>query len=236
MRGVVDFHSHVLPGVDDGSASSEQSLAMLSMAARQGIGHVIATPHFYANHDSPERFLARRSGAETLLRAEMEKHPGLPRLTVGAEVHFFHGISECDTISSLTIGQNRCILIEMSAAPWGECAYRELEELYTKRGLLPIVAHVDRYITRFRSFGIPKRLASLPVLVQANAEFFLNRSTSSLAMRMLKEDRIHLLGSDCHDLSSRKPNLGPALDQIRRCLGEGVLARIQAYERDALGE
>ena len=236
MRTVIDFHSHILPGIDDGSKSVEESISMLRMEAEQGIEHVIATPHFYANHDTPERFLARRSGAEALLRTEMEKHSGLPKLSVGAEVHFFKGISDSDAISALTIAQKKCILIEMIPSPWGESVYRELEDLYEKRGLVPILAHLDRYISRFRTYGIPQRLEELPVLVQANAEFFLNRSTSSMALRMLREDRIHFLGSDCHNLKSRKPDLGAALIRIRKHLGETALARINSYERDVLGE
>jgi len=54
--------------------------------------------------------------------------------------------------------------------------YDELEQIYTYQGLIPIVAHVDRYMTPFRDFGIPGRLAELPVLVQANASFFLKKN------------------------------------------------------------
>ena len=59
MGAIIDFHSHILPGVDDGSQSVQESLAMLKMEAEQGIQHVIATPHFYPKHDSPEHFLER---------------------------------------------------------------------------------------------------------------------------------------------------------------------------------
>ena len=97
-----------------------------------------------------------------------------------------------------------------------------------------MVAHVDRYISRFRTHGIPKRLESLPVLVQANAEFFLERSTSRMAMRMLKKGAIHLLGSDCHNLTDRKPDLGDALELIRRHLGVGALEHIRFHEKLAL--
>jgi protein-tyrosine phosphatase len=112
--------------------------------------------------------------------------------------------------------------------------YRDLENIYVKSGLVPIVAHVDRYISRFRTFGIPERLAELPVLVQANAEFFLNGLTSSMALRMLKQDRIHLLASDCHNLDSRKPNLKSAADRIAKRLGEETVARVNAYGQDLL--
>lgn len=236
MSVVMDAHSHILPGIDDGSKSLEQSLAMLRMEAEQGVGRVIATPHFYPQHDSPERFLARRARAEEKLREEMTKHVGLPELYVGAEVYYFNRMSESDLLSELTIAEKRCILIEMSHAPWTDAMYRELENIYVKRDLIPIVAHVDRYISRFRNFGIPQRLAELPVMVQANAEFFLNRSTASLALRMLKQDRVHLLGSDCHNLDSRKPNMKGALDLIVKRLGEDALARVEFHGQELFGD
>ena len=230
MRKVVDFHSHLLPAVDDGSKSLEESMQMLRMESAQGVKHVVATPHFYPQYDSPELFLKRRKEAELRLREAMSREEGLPTLSVGAEVYFFHGISESDVLSELTIDQNRCILIEMPGAPWSESMYRELENLYVKRGLIPIIAHVDRYIGRFRTYGIPRRLARLPVMVQANAEFFTTKSTSAMALRMLKAGMIHLIGSDCHNLNSRKPNVGDALDVIRARLGEEALAFLNACE------
>ena len=71
MPMVVDFHSHLLPLVDDGSKSIDESIALLRMEAEQGIRRVIATPHFYPQHDSPERFLKRREMAERELREAM---------------------------------------------------------------------------------------------------------------------------------------------------------------------
>ena len=234
IQGIVDFHSHILPEMDDGSRSVEESIAMLRMASEQGIRHVVATPHFYPKHDAPERFLKRRAAAEAVLRAEMEKHPNLPSLSMGVEVYYFPGISNSEGISELAIDRKQHILIEMPMPPWTDAMYRELEGLYTKQGLIPIVAHLDRYIGRFRTFGIPARLAELPVLVQANAEFFLQRSTASMALRMLKKDQIHLLGSDCHNLSSRKPNLGQALERIGKRLGEDRLDAVRNWQQQVL--
>lgn len=236
MSGLIDFHSHVLPGIDDGSKSVEMSIRMLRMEAQQGIGHVVATPHFYPQYDTPERFLKRRAAAEIALREEMQKHTDLPALSVGAEVYYFSGISDSEGISELTIDQKRCILIEMPSSSWTEAMYRDLEGLYVKRGLIPIVAHIDRYIGRFSNHGILNRLERLPVLIQANAEFFLERHTSSLALRMLKKNRIHLLGSDCHDLTSRKPNLQDAVALINRRLGGDALEGIFSCQRNVLAE
>ena len=57
MEGIIDFHSHILPGIDDGSADPEESLELLRRSARQGIRKMVATPHFYPRYDSPEKFL-----------------------------------------------------------------------------------------------------------------------------------------------------------------------------------
>lgn len=231
---MTDFHSHILPGIDDGSKSVEESIKMLRMEAEQGITHVVVTPHFYPQHDSPERFLKRRAEAEVRLRQAMAAESGLPDISVGAEIYFFHGISDSDAISQLTINKKRCILIEMPPPPWTGKMFQELEALAVKRGYLPIVAHIDRYISRFRTFGIPDRLAELPVLVQANADFFLDRSTASMALRMLRAGKIHLLGSDCHNLVDRKPNLGSAVARICSRLGDSPVAQINACAADVL--
>lgn len=234
MASAVDFHSHVLPGIDDGSASVEESLALLRMEAEQGIGHVVATPHFYAHYDSPERFLERRAQAEEQLRRAIEQEGGLPRLHIGAEVYFFRGISSCEDLPRLTIDGTRFLLVEMPQPPWTDSMYRELEGIYSRQGLVPILAHIDRYIRPLKTYGIPRRLEKLPVLVQANGEFFLTGSTRRMALTMLKKDKIHLLGSDCHNLRSRKPNLGETLELISRKAGAGSLDRISGYARDIL--
>lgn len=234
MPEIIDFHSHILPGVDDGSASAEESIAMLRMEVKQGIGKVVMTPHFYADQTSPERFLKRRAAAEKQLRSAMEEHTGMPEFVVGAEVHYFPGISEIDCLSELCVQGGKCIMIEMPHSDWTEKMYRELERIYLNYHLLPIVAHIDRYIAPFRTHGIPERLADMPVLVQANASFFLNRWTERLALRMLKKEQIHLLGSDCHNLKYRPPRLGQAVSHIQKRLGANALDGVTAQSERIL--
>ena len=236
MSGIIDFHSHILPGIDDGSSCLEESISMLRQETAQGIRYVIATPHFYARYDDPEVYFPARARAYGQLQRELEIHVGLPEVTVGAEVCFFPGISHSDVLKGLTIGENRCILIEMPDSPWTESMYRELEKIPERQGLIPVVAHVDRYISPFRTYGIPDRLADLPVLVQANASFFLRSSTRSLALKLLRQDKIQLLGSDCHNLTTRPPLLGDAVEVIRQKLGEEPLERICYYQRELLSE
>jgi tyrosine-protein phosphatase YwqE len=107
---------------------------------------------------------------------------------------------------------------------------KELEEIYARHDIIPVIAHIDRYVGFLRTRGIMERLAQLPVLVQANASFFINKRTSRLALSLLAKNKIHLLGSDCHNSDSRRPNLGEAYEIIRNKLGESALQKITANE------
>lgn len=236
MSTVVDFHTHVLPGIDDGSTSTQESLALLQMEAKQGIRHVVATPHFYAQVDRPKPFLARRAAAVSRLQEAMAGVPDLPRLSVGAEVHYFPGIGDADILPELAIDHGGYVLIEMPMAHWTEKMYRELENIHENFGLTPIVAHVDRYFEPMRTYGIPERLMDLPVLVQANADFFQRFFTQRMALRMLSRGQIHLLGSDCHNLKDRPVNLRQTLELIGKKLGQEAIARINDLERRILPE
>lgn len=231
---LTDFHSHILPGIDDGSTDVKMSLEMLRREKDQGIERVVATPHFYARYENPERFLQRRSRAEETLRRSMAAEPDMPELLIGAEVRYFPGIAESEYLPKLMIQGTDSILIELPAAPWPEAMLRELAEIWERRGITPIVAHIDRYIRPFRTGGIPKLLQELPVLVQANGEFFLERSTARLAMKLLKADQIQLLGSDCHNLTDRKPNLAEAVRRIEKKLGRSPIEKLLSYENLAL--
>ena len=213
MIPVSDLHSHVLPGIDDGSGSPEESLAMLRETAAQGIRIIAATPHFDPRSDTPEAFLARRNRAAEALMEKLE--PGMPRLLLGAEVRYFRGISESDALPLLTLEGGKALLLELPMEPWPEELWKELAQFRQRTGILPIIAHIDRYIGPFRTRCIPERLGELELLVQANSGFFLKKTTSALAMRLLREDKIHLLGSDCHGMQYRHPDLGAVLEKIQ---------------------
>ncbi len=238
MINLIDFHSHILPGVDDGSRSVSESIAMLQAEAQQGVTHVVATPHFYAQSDSPRRFFSRRAAAMDELLSAASGHEDLPAICLGAEVHYFAGMSESEVLAELTIGESKYILVEMPPAPWSDSMYRELEWIYTKQGLVPVLAHIDRYLSRFMNGRMLLRLAELPVLVQANANFVANRATQKQALKMLTQGQIHLLGSDCHNMSERKPNLSEAARVIMQKMGglegEAFLQQMYKYECEIL--
>lgn len=236
MLNISDFHSHILPGMDDGSRSVEESVALLELEAAQGIQRVVLSPHFYPHNETPDSFLRRRDEAEAKLRHAIEGRTDLPLLTIGAEVAYYLGISESEDLPLLAIQGTNCVLIEMPPAPWPKSVWRELRTIRDDRGLVPVIAHVDRYIRPMRTYGIPKRLVEDGMLVQANANFFLYRDTERLAMKLLKAGRIHVLGSDCHNLDMRRPNLQRAVEKIQQKLGREAIDRISLIEHNILLE
>lgn len=233
MSQIIDFHTHILPNVDDGSHSVETSIEMLRMEEKQGVGRVILTPHFYANHDSPQRFFKRCQKSLVNLRDSMANYSDIPKLSFGAEVHFFEGMSDSESLLDMAITGTRCILVEMPMSPWSDRMLQELTGIHQKYRLIPIIAHIDRYISPFRNRGIMDSLAKLPVLIQANASFFTQKSTQRLALKLLREEKIHLLGSDCHNLESRPPNIDGAIKVIEKHLGSDAVMRIN-YQGDKL--
>lgn len=225
---MIDFHMHVLPSMDDGSRDVSVSLAMLEQSAAHGIDTVAATSHFYAEDNSPAQFLARRKKAYEQLARAMEGRTDLPRLLLGAEVRFFDGISAAEGLETLCLEGTNLLLLEMPFTRWTDRMLREVTAV-GRRGIQPVAAHIERYIG-LQSRDILRRFFGLEVLIQSNAAFFLSGRTGRRALRMLKNREIHFLGSDAHNLSSRAPDIGPALARIEKKLGEDALLHIRSYE------
>ena len=209
---MIDVHCHMLPGIDDGSKNIDMSLTMLKSSYEQGIEGVIFTPHFYADIDTPDGFLARRDEAlHHLEQAIRETNAVTPGYVAGAEVHFYRGISRSDDLERLTIGNSNYILIEMPFRHWQTPFVEEIEEIAHISGLNVIIAHIERYLDQDRK--LVKRIMDNPkLLIQCNAEFFIEEPRK--ALKMLKHDKIDLLGSDSHNMGSRRPNIREALNII----------------------
>lgn len=206
---MIDFHSHILPGVDDGPQTMEESLGMLRSSFLQGVDAIVSTSHFYANEEYPEDFLKRRNAAAQQLEDAMLLSVDIyPQVILGAEVLYFPGISEAEEIELLRIGDSRNILIEPPMAPWSEDMLDEIRQLGQNFDLIPIIAHVDRYMTMLQDPSLLDRVRKRDLVVQVNGSYFLNFQTRETAVRNLKAGKVQLIGSDCHNLDSRPPNLG----------------------------
>lgn len=226
---MVDFHSHVLPGMDDGAENVETSLRMLRESARQGVDVLFATSHFYADQEDPQRFLSRRAAAYEELCAETEKSVQVyPDIYLGAEVLFFPGMSGAEELKKLTLGSTNCLLVEPPMMRWSDTMLDEIEQTGQNLSCIPVIAHIDRYMRMLGDDMLFERVKGRRVLIQVNASFFIHEDSRPTALKYLSEGRIHFMGSDCHNMTDRAPNLGAAAAAIRRA---GVLKPFSDFNK-----
>lgn len=228
---MIDLHSHILPGVDDGSESPEMSCQLLALLRQQGVETVVATPHFYARHDTPEDFLRRRAQAFDRLTQDA---PDAPKILLGAEVAYFNSISHTKALDRLQLGESGLLLVEMPFGSWTQRMIQEICQIPVLTGLTPVLAHVNRYRRADQLPKYQKELLNQGILFQCNAEAFLSLWERRWALGMLRQGQIHFLGSDTHNLTTREPNLGAAADVITRKLGMNTLDKLTAFSKEML--
>jgi protein-tyrosine phosphatase len=212
--------------MDDGSHDAAESISLVNMQRLQGIDTVIATPHFYANDETVDSFLDRRKRALDLLKAELPEGP--PEIILGAEVRYYQGISRMDGLKALRIEGSKLLLLEMPMSSWTEYMIRELIEMSGRSSIKIVLAHMERYLT-LQTQDTWNRILECGILMQANASFFTSFSTKRKALTLLKEDNIHFIGSDCHNVTSRPPQIGKAFETIKKKLGEDYIHQMNEY-------
>ncbi len=223
----VDFHSHVVPGVDDGSKNTEMSLEMLRRMRRQGTDLVVATPHYYVGRTAPEEYLEKISDACYLLREAIQQSgEEVPKLALGYEIYYFKGISQANFINLFTIGNSPYLLLELPTRPLTNADVEDIFRIRANQGLIPILAHVERYLA-FESFDfLQDMIRQGELLAQVNADSLLKWSTRKKALAFLKNGTAQFLGSDAHNLDQRAPRLEEAMAVIEKKAGKELVQRI----------
>ena len=220
---MIDFHSHVLPAIDDGSQNVEESMEMLRALKRQGVDTVVATSHFYATHRSPQSYVQHREAAFEELKQVLTDD--CPRIILGAEVLYFPGISHMDELGSLCIEGTDLLLLEMPFTTWSEAMIAEVNEMARSHRVQLMMAHIERYYFQQR-VSVWDGFLRKGILMQSNADFFLPFWEGRKALKLLREGRIHLLGTDCHNMGDRRPRMDEAVARIRRSLGDESIQEI----------
>ena len=222
---LIDFHAHLLPSLDDGSQSVEESLEMLDALRKQDVAIVVATPHFYSSKRSLTEFLKQRDQAYDLLRSAQVNFA--PQVLLGAEVSLFRGLGKAESIENLCIGESKALLLEMPFSQWGRGEVSEISQLLT-RGITPVIAHVERYISYQKDMAALNEVINLPVILQVNAEALQTGKTRRFVFRLIKNDFAVLLGTDCHNMKNRSPDMQDGREILARKFGSGYLQQMDA--------
>lgn len=216
---MIDFHSHILPHVDDGASDIEVSMDMLAKSKSMGIDTVVSTSHCYPSKldsDISEFLLARNKSYNKLMAKINSSEEQYPKIVLGCEVHLMRNLSKAQNLEQLCIENTNYLLLEMPTSKWNDQHFEEIYHI-TQLGIRPIIAHLDRY------FGVTTRineLLSLPVLIQINADAFSIKAKRQEILKLFEEDAVHVIGSDMHNLTSRPPNLAEAYRIIDKKFGK----------------
>lgn len=234
---MIDFHSHILPRMDDGSKSRDMSMAMLISSRKQGIETMVATPHFYINKESAiDKFIdSRQASFSALSERIQEENADVPDIIMGAEVYFFRGMYEYEHLEKLVIGNTKYFMLEMPFEKWNERTFTEIEDIIHNRNLTPVIAHIDRYFPFQKGTDNISRLVSMDMPIQMNADFVNTLFTRKQALELISDGIVTLLGSDCHNMDKRKPNLGKCLEIIGKKLGSDTVNNIHNHSKSILG-
>ena len=219
-RGLTEIHMHVIPNVDDGAESFEESLQMLRLAETQGIRNIVATPHSFAFEDWSDDVY---SGYDKLRSLIVENGIGI-NLMLGTEI-YADRYEIKDIIKRLrkgiypTLNGSRYVLTEYSR----DEDYAEVlhcVDQICNAGYIPVIAHAEKTgldMTEILS------LKEMGCLIQANYADIIPREgyvVTTRAAQMLKEHLIDLISTDAHNMTYRKPMIQDALEYIKKTCTE----------------
>jgi len=217
---VIDLHAHIVPMVDDGASSLEESVKMLRVAKQDGISTVVATPHIY-ELDSEDQAKAKISAIEDLKRHLKQD---TVKIVSGAEVMLREDLIEfVEKCPEILLGQGgKYILVEMPIYNLPFFAEEILFKLQLRQ-ITPIIAHVERYFWVWKNPERLYRLVESGCLAQVNASSLTDRKrakSKAIAIKMLKDGIVQLIASDAHSPSTRPPILSRAIAEASKYIDE----------------
>lgn len=218
---MIDLHSHILPGVDDGVASLDEATLLARVAADNDIATIVATPH-----RSPWAYTAARSDAERRLDAVRGacRSAGIEiTLVLGSEAYIAPDLAEqVQRGLALTINAGRYLLVEWPIDQYPRYSEEAVFRLQLQ-GIIPIIAHAERY--RFVQDDLARLVGYVArgALVQVTAASLLGQAGAAAqkaAETLLTRGLAQIIASDSHGAERRPPILGPARDRAAALIGD----------------
>jgi protein-tyrosine phosphatase len=201
---MIDLHTHILPGVDDGAKTIEQSLSMVKQAEQAGITTICATPHVL--QQATPQFEEKIKRSFDSLKTKIAQSGCKVYLTLGSEIYVREDLDSLKRFDFFTLNNTgRYLLMEL---PWGQFPPhldRIVFELQLE-GRIPIIAHPERSITAKKQLANAENLVQKGALMQINAGSLLGlfgRKIRRAAEELLRKNLAHFLASDAHDHLAR---------------------------------
>ncbi len=197
---MIDIHNHILFDIDDGAKTIEASVQMCRDAYKNGIEHIVLTPHF-VNFSDVENFIEERDSRIFELRNMLNAERIPVKLYAGAELYLSDGVFSADNLDELTLGNSKYILCEFPLGPFNINRVPEWIDELIDRGYVPVIAHPERYHEFHRNLFIIDELIDRDVVFQVNLDSVIGlngRSAQAMAVDMLERGIAKLIGTDAH--------------------------------------
>lgn len=201
----IDFHSHILPEMDDGANTVEVALEMVNLEYKHHVDTIVLTPHFYNNEESVESFINRRKASFIMLQEHKTSLPPID-YRLGAEVYLSKKISHTLDLEKLCIEGTNYLLVEMPYESISEWMIHEIEEIICKRSIRLFFAHIDRYLSIYKKRELDLLLSIDNAVFQVNNESLETRKGLKLIKYFQRNQISFVLGSDAHNMKNRAPN------------------------------
>ncbi len=224
---ITDIHTHILPEVDDGASSVEESLSLLKALREQGVTAVAATPHFYAA-TCPAPRVHSAEIAESFAHIKAQLGDDSLKLFSGHEVHYFSGICACDDLRFLTYGGTNKILIELPFGRFDRRIIDEVVEVALNYRLSPVLAHIERYADCGCFESVLEAIDDGFCKAQLNCDSLLLRHMRRLSLQLIDDGYISYIATDTHSVTERPPHMERAAKVISSKLGKKTLERLFA--------
>lgn len=227
IGNLVETHCHILPGIDDGAPDVQISLKMIEALEHQGARAIILTPHYYSDSVSYEDFIRSRNGALQLLKSRLDSSV---RLIPAAEIYISEYLFNNENLDQIYFGSSRYALIEHPfTSSFSQDSYDRIMSLIFDYKITPVLAHIERYGALMEDERLLDKYIDAGCLTQVNISSFAQakRSTKKRLMKYLEKGKIHLIGSDCHNLDSRPPDYTAGAEAIIKKFGTGMLNQLE---------
>lgn len=221
---LVDLHTHILSGIDDGPENDDQMYELLKALYDDGIRKICCTPHYHPgyygrNFDEVSKCFFR---LETYIQ---EKKLDM-QIFLGNELHYsqrcFEWVEEgfCRTING-----TRHVLVDFDM----DEEYKTIESAvrtFLHEGYIPVLAHIERYLCFGRKSRLIKTLRSMGAVIQMNASSILRKHKPPLIKRLLSCKEVDVIASDTHNLVTRPPLMRAAYQELSHKYGKGYADKL----------
>lgn len=224
---MIDFHAHILPNIDDGSKSVEETFNLIKEAKKAGFNGIVSTSHYFEGYYEVVE-TERKKLIDAIMNGLTKQEIDL-EIYLGSEIYFSDNI--CDLLENgkaCAINNTNYILFELPHNSKPINLYDVIYNIQQHR-FVPILAHPERYSFIHEDPSIVKKLIEKGVLMQSNYGSIIGQygeKAQIIVIQLLKKHMVHFLGTDVHTQKSIYPKMRKILREIKGIVGKKYLETI----------